>query len=202
MRVRRDAEENGRRILAAARELFEERGVSGVSMHEIGRAAGVGQGTLYRHFGHKGALCSALLGEEISSFLAEARARAERRDEPALEGLRWLLGRLADFNEANGPLLGAMRDAAGGERRVEMHRNPFYGRLREAVEAMLGRAVAEGEAARSLDVEYAADAVLAPLNIDLYLFQREEKGMARERIVGALRALLLDGLRRNDGRTS
>ncbi|HZG64870.1 MAG TPA: helix-turn-helix domain-containing protein, partial [Rubrobacteraceae bacterium] len=60
---RRDAAESRRRVLDTARELFEERGVDSVSMHEIGRAAGVGQGTLYRRYEHKGALCSALLFE-------------------------------------------------------------------------------------------------------------------------------------------
>jgi hypothetical protein len=45
-------------------------------------------------------------------------------------------------------------------------------------------------------VEATADAVLAPLAVDLYLFQRNEMGMSRERIVNALRALILEGLRR------
>jgi len=189
---RSDAVESRCKILAAARELFEERGVDAVSMHEVGRAAGVGQGTLYRRFGHKGALCSALLGEEILVFHEEALARLE--EGPGLEGLGWFLGRLADFNEQNAPLLGAIRDAAGGERRVEMYRNPFYAWLRATVKALLDRAAEEGEIPRSIDLEYLADVLLAALNIDLYLYQRRELGMERERIVVSLRGLL-DGLR-------
>ena len=49
-RTRSDAVENRRRILEAAREAFAEGGVDGTSMHRIGQAAGVGQGTLYRNF--------------------------------------------------------------------------------------------------------------------------------------------------------
>ena len=47
--LRRDAERNRARILAAARELFAERGLD-VTMDEIARHAGVGVGTVYRRF--------------------------------------------------------------------------------------------------------------------------------------------------------
>ena len=58
---RRDPAENRRRVLEVARDLFAERGVDHVSMHEIARAAGIGQGTLYRRYAHKGLVCMALL---------------------------------------------------------------------------------------------------------------------------------------------
>src|SRR3712207_1291069 len=182
---RRDAAESRRRILVAARALFEERGVDAVSMHEIGRGAGVGQGTLYRRFEHKGALCSALLGEEIGDLHEAVQSRIGGGEGPASELLGWLLGRLADFNERNAPLLGAIRDAAGGERRIEMYRNPFYAWLRATVGMLLSRAAEEGEVPR-LDLDYLADVLLGALNIDLYLYQRHELGMGRERIVAAL----------------
>lgn len=190
---RSDAAESRRKILDAAGRLFEERGVDAVSMHEIGRAAGVGQGTLYRRFEHKGTLCAALLREEISGFAAEAERRVGGRGS-ALGRLKWFLRRLARFNEENGPLLGAMRDAAGGGRRVEMHRNPFYEGLRGTVTSLLGEAVEGGELIPTLDVECLADTLLAALNVDLYTYQRQVLGMDRERVVGALHALL-DGLR-------
>ena len=191
---RRDAAESRRRVLDTARELFEERGVDSVSMHEIGRAAGVGQGTLYRRYEHKGALCSALLFESTKRFYERVRARTQKGNDAALVQLGSLIDDLAAFNEENAPLLGAVRDAAGGERRMEMYRNPFYGWLRATVLVLLEQAIAEGEAAPDLDVEYAADFVLAPLNIDLYLFQRHEIGMEPVRITSVLRRLLLYGL--------
>lgn len=197
---RRDAASSRRKILGTARRLFKDRGVDAVSMHEVGRTAGVGQGTLYRRFEHKGALCSALLAEQIEDFYEETWERVEAEERPALARLAWFLDRLAGFNERNADLLGAIRDAAGGERRVETYRNPFYGWLRATVILLLRRAVDEGDAATELDVEYAADFVLAPLNIDLYLFQRHELGMEPVRITGTLRGLLLDGLRGEAGR--
>ena len=187
---RRDAVNSRRKILSAARGLFKERGVDAVSMHEVGRAAGVGQGTLYRRFEHKGALCSALLGEEIEDFYEETWEHLESEERPALARLVWFLDRLAGFNERNAALLGAIRDAAGGGRRVEMYRNPFYGWLRATVLALLRRAEEGGEIRPDLDLECAADTLLAALNIDLYLYQRQEIGMSRGRIVAALGTVL------------
>lgn len=191
---RRDAAESRRRILDAARVLFGERGVDAVNMYEIGREAGVGQGTLYRRYEHKGALCAALLHESVAGFSEKIRGHLEKDQRPALAQLEYLLYRLVEFNEKNAPLLGAIRDAAGGGRRPEVYRNPFYRWLKETVVTLLERAVGEGETP-PLDVEYAADAILAPLNIDLYLFQRHELGMNPERITTALSKLVFDGLR-------
>ena len=73
-----------------------------------------------------------------------------------------------------------------------MYRSPFYGWLRGTVAALLRRAV-EGGDVRAVDVEYVADFLLAALNIDLYLYQRRELSMNRERVLGALEDLL-DGL--------
>src|SRR5918998_6895311 len=113
---RRDAADSRRKILGAARRLFKDRGVDSVSMHEVGRVAGVGQGTLYRRFEHKGVLCSALLAEQIEDFYEETWERVETEERPALTRLAWFLDRLAGFNERNADLLGTIQDAASGER--------------------------------------------------------------------------------------
>ena len=191
--LRSDAVENRRRILEAAREAFGERGVDATSMHRIGQAAGVGQGTLYRHFEHKGALCSALLSEEVEGFVGEMQRRTGGRGS-ALGRLKWFLGSVARFNEGNGELLGAIRDSSAGGRRVELYGNPFYERLKNTVLELLDEAVGGGEVSPDLDVECLSDVFLAALNVDLYLYQRHQLGMERERIVGAVRSLL-DGLR-------
>lgn len=60
---RADAVRNRRRILAAAAQLFAERGVDAVSLDAIAAAAGVGKGTVFRRFGDKSGLAIALLDE-------------------------------------------------------------------------------------------------------------------------------------------
>jgi AcrR family transcriptional regulator len=60
---RADAARNRERLLCTAARLFAERGAGNVSMDEIAEAAGVGKGTLFRRFGSRAALASAVLDE-------------------------------------------------------------------------------------------------------------------------------------------
>jgi len=191
---RRDAAENRRRVLEVARDLFAERGVDHVSMHEIARAAGIGQGTLYRRYAHKGLVCMALLDEGFRRLHAGVSVRLADTGEPALAQLDFLLTSLVAFTEANAPLLGAVADAACGERRGEDRDNPFHTWLHATVTTLLERAVATGEIP-PLDIAPAADIVLAPVAIDHYLYQRQHHGYPAERILASARRVLFDGLR-------
>ena len=193
---RRDAVMHRQRIIAAARDLFAARGVDATSMHEIARAAGVGQGTLYRRYAHKGELCGDLLADSMRRFCEDVGTHllGAGAGESALARLDGVLTRLVTFNEANGPLLGAIGDAACGERRAGPYHSPFYRWLRQTVSTLLQEAVACAEAA-PLDVEATVDAVLALLAIDVYLYQRHALDHTPERITAALRRLLFEGLR-------
>src|SRR6266568_1655073 len=67
--LRRDAERNRQRILTAAAEVFNERGLE-VSLDEIARHAGVGVGTVYRRFRTKEELIEALFMDRLDSIAA------------------------------------------------------------------------------------------------------------------------------------
>lgn len=69
--LRRDAERNRQRVLAAAREMFAERGI-GVTLDDIAAHAGVGVGTVYRRFADRNALVDALFEERIDEMTAAA----------------------------------------------------------------------------------------------------------------------------------
>ena len=69
--LRRDAERNRQRILQAAAEVFNERGLE-VSLDEIARHAGVGVGTVYRRFRTKEELVEALFMDRLDSVAAIA----------------------------------------------------------------------------------------------------------------------------------
>jgi AcrR family transcriptional regulator len=77
--LRRDAERNRQRILAAARVVFAERGLSG-SHDDIAREAGVGVGTVYRRFPDKEQLIDALFEVRIEEIADVARAAADHPD--------------------------------------------------------------------------------------------------------------------------
>jgi AcrR family transcriptional regulator len=76
---RRHARRNHELLVVAAREVFSERGVE-ASLEEIARRAGVGIGTLYRHFATREALVEAIFEDRITEFIAIARAAAAEPD--------------------------------------------------------------------------------------------------------------------------
>jgi AcrR family transcriptional regulator len=77
--LRADAERNRSRILAAAAEIFAERGLD-VSLDDIAAHAGVGVGTVYRRFPDKDALIDALFEEKIGRVVALADEALEIED--------------------------------------------------------------------------------------------------------------------------
>lgn len=89
--LRADARRNALAVIEAARTLFAENGVD-VPMEEVGRAAGVGKGTLYRHFPTRDHL-----------FAAVSRARFERLTDEAE-------AYLVKPGDAHAALVGWLRD--------------------------------------------------------------------------------------------
>lgn len=188
---RRDAVANRERILATARELFAARGVEAVAMRDVALAAGIGQGTLYRHFSHKGALCHALLDENLQQFHdgLVGRLEAEMDRLPVLAQLQLYLDGQLTFIEANGPLASAMGDSACGVTPEEHYQNPWAVWQRETLARLLERAVVRGELG-PVDVEATVDLILAGCEPSTYLYLRHGRGYSRERIVANLLRLL------------
>jgi AcrR family transcriptional regulator len=80
---RADARRNRERVLRTAQQLFATEGL-GVSLDEIARRAGVGPGTVHRHFPAKEALYLAVATDQIEQLVAEAEALAATGDPTAL----------------------------------------------------------------------------------------------------------------------
>ena len=77
--LRRDAERNRQRILAAAAEVFTERGLD-ATLDDVARAAGVGVGTVYRRFPDKDSLVSELFRDRIDTLVTVAEEACEAAD--------------------------------------------------------------------------------------------------------------------------
>lgn len=187
---RRDAARNRAAIVAAARALFVEKGVTAVTMEEISRAAGVGKGTLYRRFPNKGFLCRELLDAPTRELQRETLELAGDGDTGALEKLDLFLERLVGFTDCNLDLLYGGRESLCGEDRLAMFAHPAHDWLRWTVLGLLGAAAREGELDEGLDLEYLAVALLAPLDVDLFYYQRRMQGLPAERISAGLRSLI------------
>ncbi len=78
-RLRRDAERNRQRILAAAAEVFTQRGLE-ATLDDVARAAGVGVGTVYRRFPDKESLIAELFRDRIDALVAVAEEACEAAD--------------------------------------------------------------------------------------------------------------------------
>jgi AcrR family transcriptional regulator len=88
--MRADARRNYQRLLAAAAAAFAEHGADDVSLEEIARRAGVGIGTLYRHFPARQALLEAVYQDQVDGLevLAGKLAAAESPGDALAEWLR------------------------------------------------------------------------------------------------------------------
>lgn len=111
--LRADARRNRERVLEVAKRHFNLHGVS-ASLEEIAREAGVGAGTLYRHFPSREALVAATLHERQAELLEISRQVREIPDADAALS-RWLQALqtyLRTFNGLPEPLLAAMKEQA------------------------------------------------------------------------------------------
>jgi len=187
---RSDAARNRRVILETARTLFEERGITCVTMEEIARASGVGKGTLYRRFPHKGFLCQALLDEPTRRLQEQTLVILHEQGTLAIEKLDAFLDRLVAFTAENLDLLYGGHEPLGGADRLECFSHPAYDWRRSTVLGLLRTALNEGDVDAGLDLEYLATALLAPLDVDLFYYQHRVEGLSAERISDGVRALV------------
>jgi AcrR family transcriptional regulator len=91
--LRRDAERNRQRILAAARALVAEKGL-GVSYEEIAREADVAVGTVYNRFPDRAELVDALFRDQVE-HVVELAQRAQRLEDPWEALVQFMTGTLA-----------------------------------------------------------------------------------------------------------
>lgn len=193
---RADAVANRELILATAQRLFARQGVANVCMAAIAEAAEVGKGTLYRSFANKGELCLSLMDNDMRLFQDKTlQLLRETCGQPVLARLDAFLDQLVYFMDFHAPLLreaqmqGVLRNGEAAEQASPQMWLPW---LHETVGMLLQQAQETGET-HDLDIPYLVDAILAPLNADLFIYQRQVLGFELERISRGLRRLVLRG---------
>src|SRR5258705_13372385 len=108
---RTDAQRNRERILQVAKQAFSQSGVS-ASLDEISKEAGVGPGTLYRHFPTREDLLEAVYRTEVEKLAAAERKFADTL--PPVEALRaWML-LFVDYIAAKQIIAPALNTLVGG----------------------------------------------------------------------------------------
>ena len=142
---RTDAQLNRERILQAAKEAFTHSGAN-TSLDDIAKDAGVGAGTLYRHFPTRDALLEAVYRTEVEKLAAAERELSAKL--PPVEALRaWML-LFVDYIAAKQIIAPALNTLVGGPSKVfESTRTQIQG----AIDGLVKRAIKSGDIRRDLD---------------------------------------------------
>ncbi|MGW6512772.1 TetR/AcrR family transcriptional regulator, partial [Streptomyces niveus] len=109
--LRADAQRNYDRLLAVAQEAFREQGAD-VPLDDIAKRAGVGPGTLYRHFPHRDALLAAVIRDSIDSLHARAEELlvAAHPDAALLDWLRAAVAHAGAYSGLASSMMSSMYD--------------------------------------------------------------------------------------------
>ncbi len=171
--TRADALKNRALLLEVARTLFEAQGIEAVSMTAIAEAAGVGKGTLYRHFENKNELAMALLDHDQLELQESTFARL-RSSFDARADLHWFLSAVLDFVLGHASLLNV--PIPGADSNVLEHPAHLWWRL--TIRGLLGRITFDS----TRDLDYMADTLYLLVNVQTILFQRNFRHYDVERI--------------------
>lgn len=140
---RTDAQRNRSRILEAAKEAFTRSGAN-ASLDDIAKQAGVGPGTLYRHFPTRDRLLEAVYRTEVEKLAAAERKFAETM--PPIEALRaWML-LYVDYiatKKIIAPALNTLRPSKVIE--------ASYPQVHEAIRALVKRGIKNGDIRKDVD---------------------------------------------------
>jgi len=180
--MRADARLNREGLLTAAREQFAVGGPD-VSLELIAREAGVGIGTLYRHFPAREQLIEAVYRNEVDQLCAAAAGLLA--DLPPAEALAQWMARFVAYATTKRGLLGALKMISASQS------GPFSA-TRERLLATIGELLGAGTAAGEIRGDVGAEDVLTSMNA-VWTIAADGEAWAAQ--AGRVLRLLMDGLR-------
>jgi len=185
--MRADAQRNYARLLDAASAAFLEHGADDVSLEEIARRAGVGIGTLYRHFPTRQALLEAVYRDQVAAL--EARAQELLKAEPPGDALADWLRALMKFSSTKHSLTSALLASLGQDSDLLSSSSQV---IRGAADALLARAQEAGVVRPDAD---SGDVIRLVHAVNI----ATQRGPADPGQADRMLTLILDGLRPQAG---
>jgi len=179
--LRSDAQRNRDKLLSAAIDAFAEEGED-VALETIAARAGVGIGTLYRHFPSREALVAAAYRNEVDALCAAAADLAAAR--PADQALRAWAERFADYIATKRAMGDALRSAAGSD-------SPLFAETKARIVGALRLLLDAGAASGTLRADVDPTDVMRLIHGIWYL----PEGPEWRADVGRMLELVIDGLR-------
>ena len=142
---RADAQRNRDRVLEVAREAFTRLGAD-ASLDDVAKQAGVGAGTLYRHFPTRDELLKAVYRSEVEKLASAEQKFAETM--PPMEALRaWML-LFVDYIATKKIIAPALNNLVGGPTKMF---EASHDRMWEAIRGLVKRAIKSGDIRKDLD---------------------------------------------------
>lgn len=144
-KLRADAQRNRARILEIAKNAFSRSGAN-ISLDAVVRRAGIGTGTLYRHFPTRDSLLEAVYRSEVEKLAAAEREFAESM--PPVEALRaWML-LFVDYIATKEIIAPALNNIVGGPSKLF---ESSGAQIKGAINALVKRAIENGDIRPDLD---------------------------------------------------
>jgi len=184
--MRADAQRNYARLLDAASAAFVAHGADDVSLEEIARLAGVGIGTLYRHFPTRQALLEAVYTDQVESL--SARAEELRETESPADALADWMRALVKFSSTKRNMTTALLATLGTDSELL---SSCAKQIKGAAEVLLARAQQAGVVRPDAD---ATDLIRLVHAVNIATEKAPDPGQADRML-----ALILDGLRPQHG---
>ncbi|RUT29900.1 TetR/AcrR family transcriptional regulator [Paenibacillus zeisoli] len=169
-------------ILKNARLLIEQRGADKVSMHQIAKAAGIGQGTLYRRYTSIGDICLNLIEEKLAAVMQDIRSGIQQDLGPVRDQIERVVHKWVSFVEDMMNWIGALEDNCKMQKMgFEFSQSPpyvfIYGTLRDLLDK-----AAENHEIKPCDPCFIINAFLFLFSPDSYIYLRRHNNYTPEAI--------------------
>ncbi len=164
-RWERRKEARPQELLAAAIDLFVERGFAATRLEDVARCAGVSKGTLYLYYTNKEELFKAVVRESILPFLGKAELSVAEFDGHSADLLRSVVrnwSRQIGQSKASGIGKLMLAEAVNFPELARFYREEVMSRTRRMISSILERGVRRGEF-RDFDIAQMTQVLIAPM---------------------------------------
>ncbi|KOP65287.1 TetR family transcriptional regulator [Bacillus sp. FJAT-18019] len=178
----KENDELGQKILDTAQALFDKYGVEDVSMHQVAKTAGIGQGTLYRRYPSKSKICFTLMEAKIDRFIEGLDVYLRESEEDLVaHRLRTVMTKvILHFNEDLEWLRVMLTSDRLEDTKNILCENPPFTYLRLQIQRLLELA-AEREELMPLDPQFTSVMLASLPRADIILYMRD-MGYSAEQI--------------------
>lgn len=190
---RKDAAKHRELILQTANQLFNTHGVDSVSMHQIAKTAGIGQGTLYRRYSCKAELCIELLMDSFVQFADENdRYLTAAAEQPVRERFETFLSTWIDFITGKVHWLNAIKPSTlCPDDHDKIYRSPPFLYVTGVIKRLLDEAISTGTIV-SVNTKFAAFSIVSSISPESFLFLHNSEHLTTEQIKGHFTSFYLD----------